>query len=173
LLLISFLLFINFDKGTVSFVKMLLHLWMMFLLLPIVAFGDGTNVISDPIVMGYLYTALLLVVAPYIFNSHRTVGHSSPNMRRQRQDVSSLFHEHGPIYAWRAYRMDTDSFWALHRMRGACQIAHREPLIFSRRRVSVSSFPFLFRSVPSVVGMRLDVAVTAGSRTQRMFCKIS
>jgi hypothetical protein len=95
---------------------MLLHLWMLFLLLPIVAFGDDMNVVSDPIVMGYLYTALLLVIAPYVFNSQQTVGHSSPHIRRQRRDVSSMFHELGPIYSRRAYRMDTDSFWALHRL---------------------------------------------------------
>jgi hypothetical protein len=114
--LILSLLSINFEKGTVPFVNMLLHLWMLFLLLPIVAFGDDTNVVSDPIVMGYLYTALLLVIAPYVFNSQQTVGHSSPHIRRQRRDVSSMFHELGPIYSRRAYRMDTDSFWALHRL---------------------------------------------------------
>jgi hypothetical protein len=114
--LILSLLSINFDKGTVPFVNMLLHLWMLFLLLPIVAFGDDMNVVSDPIVMGYLYTALLLVIAPYVFNSQQTVGHSSPHIRRQRRDVSSMFHELGPIYSRRAYRMDTDSFWALHRL---------------------------------------------------------
>jgi hypothetical protein len=41
---LSFMMFIYFAKGTVSlFVKMLLHLWMMFLLLPIIIFGDGKN----------------------------------------------------------------------------------------------------------------------------------
>jgi hypothetical protein len=95
---------------------MLLHLWMLFLLLPIVVFSDGINndIVTNPTVLGYLFVTLLLVMTPYFQQGCRPGGHST-FIRRDRRNVSSIFRELGPMYARRAYRMDNDSFWVLHR----------------------------------------------------------
>jgi hypothetical protein len=98
--------------------KMMLHLWILVFLLPIVVLGDGENdSYLSPIVLGFLHTALLLIITPYSFHSRHTGGHSRTSfIPRTRRDVSSMFRELGPAYARRAYRMDTESFWVLHRM---------------------------------------------------------
>ncbi len=98
------------------FVKMLLHLWMLFLLLPIVVFGapGDSNDFTNPLILGYLYTGLLLTVTPYAFHG-RPEGHSSTFIHRERRSISSMFLELGPMYTRRAYRMDGISFWALHK----------------------------------------------------------
>ena len=55
---------------------MLLHLWMLFLLLPIVVFSvDDSNDFTNPLMLGYLYSAFLLVIAPYAFNGGRPPRH--------------------------------------------------------------------------------------------------
>ena len=99
------------------FVKMLLHLWALFPLLPIVVFSADvtSNDFTNPLVLGYLYSAFLLVVTPYALNGGRREGHSSPSIRRERRSISSMFQELGPMYTRRSYRMDSISFWALHK----------------------------------------------------------
>jgi hypothetical protein len=95
---------------------MLLHLWTLFLLLPIVVFSvpDDSDDFTNPLIIGYLYTALLLVMTPYLFDG-RPEGHSSTFIRRERRSISSIFRELGPLYTRRAYRMDGVSFWELHK----------------------------------------------------------
>jgi hypothetical protein len=115
---------------------MTLYLWMLFLLLlPIAVFGVGEkSVLSNPFVMAYhVYVALLLVVTPSTFFRIRKKGHSSPFIRRERRDVGSLFRELGPIYSRRAYRMDIESFWELHRL--------LRPYLRGRVRPTASSNP--------------------------------
>jgi hypothetical protein len=91
--------------------------WLQFLLLLPVVFGDGENiVVSNPIVMLFMYVAILLAGTPSTLFRHPKEGHSSPFIPRKRRDVGSLFRELGPIYSRRAYRMDIESFWSLHRM---------------------------------------------------------
>ena len=39
---------------------------------------------------------------------------ASPHRVRDRRDGNDIFHEQGPYYVRRAYRMSSSSFWNLH-----------------------------------------------------------
>jgi hypothetical protein len=76
---------------------------------------DDTN--ETTLLSVYYFTVLLTLIYPKLFGFYlRAAGHSTAAIPRVRVSVSSIFRQLGAYYVPRAYRMDTQSFWRLHRL---------------------------------------------------------
>ena len=69
-----------------------------------------------PTCLAYIFAVLFIAIAPSFANGGIQLFHTTPTVPRVRRDVSSIFRELGPGYVRRAYRMEQQDFWKLHRL---------------------------------------------------------
>jgi len=91
----------------------MLHLILFLFFVPLVLAASESSIQLSGKVGCLIVTALLCVRLSSFLESKDA---PSPFIPRKRRAVRSIFKEMGPYYFQRAYRMDEDNFWWLHRM---------------------------------------------------------
>ena len=70
-----------------------------------------------PAIMAYIVASMIIVFTTGITGASDSPRNqpATPTIKRVRRSASSIFNELGPGYMSRAYRMDEQAFWSLHR----------------------------------------------------------
>jgi hypothetical protein len=99
-----------------SFFTGLLHFLLLFSI-GIAASNDG-EYSSGSYKMIIISTIFLMIEVPDIFGLEQKTPKAvrPPHRNRRCCSVGSIFDEMGPNYVKQAYRMDSNSFWKLHKM---------------------------------------------------------
>ena len=108
-------------------VQLLLIFLLWWGVLDTIAGGDDGFLFADKARLGAIVSAVLLASFPADFGFGdgksvigslvKEVGNKkNPHCKRKRKSVSDIFKEQGAYYTRRAYRMDKESFWELHKL---------------------------------------------------------
>jgi len=107
---------------------MMLRLFLLLAVLQLaLSSPDGHHIFFNPQCLAVITTALLIVTEPEAFGEQHGMDDDEPpplkkrrsndnginHIERQRRPVKSIFHELGPTYTRRSYRMSAPSFWKL------------------------------------------------------------
>jgi hypothetical protein len=89
-----------------------------------------------PDIMAYMVASLIIVFRTEITGASQLAINQppAPTIRRVCRSVNSIFNELGPVYTSRAYRMDAQAFWTLHRKLYPHMGYRMCPLAFPRRK---------------------------------------